>query len=152
MGVEPDIMTLAKPLAGGLPIGATLMTQKVADALGPGDHGSTFAAGPLVCHAANVVFDTVAQDGFLQNVQHSGAYLKHRLETLEVEGVVEVRGAGLLVGMEMETAVSPIIGKAREHGLLIINAGENVLRFAPPLIVGESEINEAVEILEACLS
>ena len=149
--VTPDIMTLAKPLAGGLPIGAVLTTQAIADAIKPGDHGSTFAAGPLVCHAANVVFDRVSQPAFLEQVAHTGAYLRHRLETLETEEIVEVRGMGLLVGVEMKTAVSPLIAAARAKGLLIISAGENIVRMAPPLIIGESHVNEAVGILEACL-
>ena len=149
--VTPDIMTLAKPLAGGLPIGAVLTTQAIADAIKPGDHGSTFAAGPLVCHAANVVFDRVSQPAFLEQVAHTGAYLRHRLETLETDEIVEVRGMGLLVGVEMKTAVSPLIAAARAKGLLIISAGENIVRMAPPLIIDESHVNEAVGILEACL-
>ena len=151
-GVTPDIMTLAKPLAGGLPIGAVMTTQDIADAIKPGDHGSTFAAGPLVCHAANVVFDRVSQPSFLKAVEHNGAYLRHRLETMEVEEVVEVRGAGLLVGVEMKTAVNPLIAAARDKGLLVISAGENILRMAPPLIIDESHVNEAVGIIEACLN
>lgn len=150
-GVTPDIMTLAKPLAGGLPIGATLVTQAVADVIKPGDHGSTFAAGPLVCAAANTVFDKVNQPAFLAQVQESSAYLTHRLQTLESEEIVDVRAAGLLVGVEMKTAVSPLIAAAREQGLIIINAGENVLRLAPALIVERQHIDEAVNILEDCL-
>ncbi len=151
-GVSPDIMTLAKPLAGGLPIGAALVTQKVADVIQPGDHGSTFAAGPLVCTAANVVFDRVSQPGFLQQVRENAAYLRHRLETLESDEIVTVRGAGLLVGVEMRTAVAPLVAAARSHGLMIINAGENVLRLAPPLIVTRHHVDEAINILETCLS
>jgi predicted acetylornithine/succinylornithine family transaminase len=150
-GIQPDIMTLAKPLAGGLPIGATLVTQAVADAIQPGDHGSTFAAGPLVCKAAQVVFDRVSQPGFLKDVRDNGAYLLHRLKTLESDKIVSVRGAGLLVGVELNTAVKSYVNAAREKGLLIINAGENVLRLAPPLIVSRGEIDEAVNIIEQCL-
>ena len=151
-GVIPDIMTLAKPLAGGLPIGATLVTQAVAAALQPGDHGSTFAAGPLVCRAAQVVFDRVNRPEFLAQVRANGAYLRHRLETLESEAIVEVRGAGLLLGVELATAVAPIITAARAQGLILINAGTNVLRIAPPLIVGRAEIDAAVDILAGCLA
>ena len=150
-GITPDIMTLAKPLAGGLPIGATLVVQKVADVIQPGDHGSTFAAGPLVCTAANVVFDRVSQPGFLQQIEENGAYLRHRLQTLESDEIVAVRGSGLLVGLELKTAVAPLIAAARSHGLMIINAGENVVRLAPPLIVNRGHIDEAVNILENCL-
>jgi len=151
-GVIPDIMTLAKPLAGGLPIGATLVTQAVAAALQPGDHGSTFAAGPLVCRAAQVVFDRVSRPEFLAQVRANGAYLRHRLETLESEAIVEVRGAGLLLGVELATAVAPIINAARAQGLILINAGTDVLRIAPPLIVGRAEIDAAVDILATCLA
>ena len=149
--VTPDIMTLAKPLAGGLPIGATLVTQAVADVIKPGDHGSTFAAGPLVCAAANVVFDKVNQSNFLQSVQENGAYLQHRLKTLELEEIVEVRGAGLLVGVALNQAAAPIMAAARDKGVLILTAGDNVLRLAPPLIVGRAEIDTAVFTIADCL-
>jgi predicted acetylornithine/succinylornithine family transaminase len=151
-GVKPDMMTLAKPLAGGLPIGATLVTQAVAEVMQPGDHGSTFAAGPLVCAAANVVFDRVNQPPFLEKVRFHGSYLQHRLQTLESDKIVDVRGAGLLVGVELNTAVAPLITAAREHGLILLSAGENVLRLAPALVVNKGEIDTAVNILERTLA
>lgn len=151
-GITPDMMTLAKPLAGGLPIGATLVTQAVADLIRPGDHGSTFAAGPLVCAAANVVLDKVNQPDFLQAVQENGAYLRHRLQTLELEQIQEVRGAGLLIGVSLTEAAAPIMAAAREKGLLILTAGDDVLRLAPPLIVSRDEIDTAVHIIATCLS
>ena len=151
-GVTPDIMTLAKPLAGGLPIGATLVTQKVAEAIKPGDHGSTFAAGPLVCCAAQVVFDRVNRPAFLQQVQENGAYLRHRLQTLESEKIVDVRGVGLLVGLGLNTAVAPLMAAARERGLLIISAGDNTLRLAPPLIITREQIDAAVTVIGDWLS
>ncbi len=150
--VQPDIMTLAKPLAGGLPIGAALVTQKVADVIKPGDHGSTFAAGPLVCAAANVVFDRLNRPEFLEQVRFHGSYLQHRLRTLESDKIVAVRGAGLLVGVLLNEAAAPFIAAARERGLILINAGENVLRLAPALVVNKSEIDTAVDILAACLA
>ncbi len=150
-GVTPDIMTLAKPLAGGLPIGAALVTQAVADVIQPGDHGSTFAAGPLVCRAAEIVFDRVNEPQFLARVRDNAAYLRHRLLTLEHEDILEVRSAGYLVGMEMSSPVAPLITSARGKGLLVINAGDNVLRLAPPLIAGRMEIDEAVDIISSCL-
>ncbi|HFE66672.1 MAG TPA: acetylornithine transaminase [Chloroflexi bacterium] len=147
-GIEPDMMTLAKPLAGGLPIGAALLRQKVADVIQPGDHGSTFAAGPLVCAAANVVFDRVNRPEFLAQVRQNGEYLQHRLKTLESDKIVDVRGAGLLVAADLTTPAAPIIAKARENGLLVISAGENTLRLAPALTVSRDEIDTAVAILE----
>jgi predicted acetylornithine/succinylornithine family transaminase len=150
-GVTPDMMSVAKPLAGGLPIGVTLLTQAVADVMQPGDHASTFAAGPLVCAAANVVFARVSNASFLHEVQNNAAYLHHRLNAIESDEIVEVRGVGLMVGVEMKTAVSPLITAAREKGLLIINAGETVLRLVPALTVTKEEIDTAVTILESCL-
>lgn len=147
-GVEPDIMTLAKPLAGGLPIGAALLRQKVAGVIQPGDHGSTFAAGPLVCAAANVVFDRVNRPEFLARVRQNGEYLQHRLKTLESEKITAVRGMGLLVAADLTEEAAPVIAKARENGLLVISAGENTLRLAPALTVNRDEIDTAVAILE----
>lgn len=149
--VMPDIMTLAKPLAGGLPIGATLVTQAVAAIIKSGDHGSTFAAGPLVCTAANVVFDKVNQPNFLKAVQENGAYLHHRLQTLEPDQIVDVRGQGLLVGVSLTREAAPIMAAAREKGVLILTAGDNILRLAPPLIVCREEIDTAVSTIATCL-
>ena len=151
-GVTPDIMTLAKPLAGGLPIGATLVTETVAQVLQPGDHGSTFAAGPLVCHAANVVFDRVAQPAFLESVRSKGEYILERLRALDAEGLLDVRGAGLLVGAEFSHSVKPLIAAAADRGLLTINAGENVLRLCPPLVVSIGQVNTAIDIITDCLT
>jgi predicted acetylornithine/succinylornithine family transaminase len=152
-GITPDIMTLAKPLAGGLPIGAALVTEAVAQAIQPGDHGSTFAAGPLVCRAAQVVFDRVNRPEFLASVSENGAYLRELLGQLDEEsaGIVTVRGTGLLVGVVFAQPVAPLITAAREKGLLVINAGEDVLRLCPPLIVTRAQIKEAVAILGQCL-
>ena len=146
-GVTPDIMTLAKPLAGGLPIGATLVTQAVADVMKPGDHASTFAAGPLVCRAALTVFDRLSRPEFLANVRAKADYLRHRLSTLESDLIVEVRAAGLLVGVELKMPVAPLMAAARDQGLLIINAGDNVLRLAPPLIIDRDAIDQAVTVV-----
>ncbi len=150
-GVAPDIMTLAKPLANGLPIGAVLLTDRVAAALRPGDHGSTFAAGPLVTRAAAVVFDRINQPDFLADVAAKGQYLKEQLWQLSANQMAMVRGAGLLVGVELRQPAAPVIAAAREKGLILISAGENVLRLAPPLIVTKAEIDTAVAILKEIL-
>jgi predicted acetylornithine/succinylornithine family transaminase len=150
-GVAPDVMTIAKPLAGGLPIGATLVTEEVARVMEPGDHGSTFAAGPLVCRAAQVVVDRINRPGFLAAVQANGAHLRARLETLRSAKLVEVRGAGLLLGIEFSVPVKPLISAAAEQGVLLISAGENVLRLCPPLIVTRAQLDRAVDVIGECL-
>lgn len=149
--VMPDVMSVAKPLAGGLPIGATLMRQAVADVIGPGDHGSTFAGGPLVCRAAEVVFERVNQAAFLQEVHQHGDYLLEALRNLQSPLIRDIRGKGLLVGVELTGEVRPLLQAARERGLLVINAGENVLRLCPPLIIKAEQIDDAVSILADCL-
>jgi acetylornithine/N-succinyldiaminopimelate aminotransferase len=142
--VEPDILTAAKPLAGGLPIGAILMKQKVADAMHKGDHGSTFAGGLVVTHVAHHVINRINQPEFLASVQAKGKLLKELLEELNSPHVKEVRGRGLMVGVEMDMDVTPIVNKGYERGVLLVSAGPNVLRFVPPLIISEEEIKRAV--------
>ena len=151
-GITPDIMTLAKPLANGLPIGAILLTEEVAAAVGYGEHGSTFAGGPVVCRAAEVVFDRISNPAFLAAVAENGERLQRGLRDLNSPCVVEVRGAGLLVGVELDGPAAPVIAAARARGLLVINAGETILRIAPPLIVTREHVDEAVAILGECLS
>ena len=151
-GVYPDIMTLAKPLAGGLPIGATLTTETVATSMGVGDHGSTFAAGPLVCRAAQVVFDRVSQPEFLKAVRAKGEKVINTFKELTTDHIVDVRGAGLLIGIEFDQPVKPLTDAAREQGLLVVNAGDNVLRICPPLIINEKELEEGLAILSDCIA
>jgi len=143
-GVRPDIICLAKPLAGGLPIGAVLMTQAVADCVGVGEHGSTFAGGPLVCRAAEVVLDRVSDPAFLAAVQARSDHLVRALLALDSPHIIDIRGAGLMIGVELDLAVKPIVDAARDDGVLLIGAGERVLRLCPPLIVDEAQIDVAV--------
>lgn len=153
-GVTPDIMTLAKPLAGGLPIGATLTTERVAGAINFGDHGSTFAGGPLVCHAAIAVLDKIQKPGFLASVTKKGLYFKELLaqKTEGNQHVKEIRGLGLIVGIQLDVPASPLVDACREAGLLILTAGNgNVVRLVPPLIISEQELEQAVEVLFKCL-
>ncbi len=149
-GITPDILTLAKPLGGGLPIGATLVTQAVADAITPGDHGSTFAANPVVCAAAEAVLSRILAPGFLAQVQSMGGYLKARLEELKARHSVieEVRGIGMIWGIATAVDVDPLVNKCYAKGLLACKAGSRVLRLLPPLVVGQAQIDEAVSILE----
>jgi predicted acetylornithine/succinylornithine family transaminase len=152
VGVTPDIMTVAKPLAGGLPIGAILATEKVASALQHGDHGSTFAGGPLVTGAAKVVLQRVSQPEFLAHVQEVGAYLKERLEEINSPLVKGVRGKGLMLGLELTIDTTPIISAGYQQGLILVNAGTNVLRFVPPLIIEKQHVDELVEKLTVMLA
>ncbi|KAK4796576.1 hypothetical protein SAY86_028902 [Trapa natans] len=153
-GVTPDIMTLAKPLAGGLPIGAVLVTERVSSAINYGDHGSTFAGGPLVCQVASVTLDKISNPDFLKSVQTKGNFLKQKL--VEMLGrnphVKEVRGMGLIIGIELDVSASPLVDACRESGLLVLTAGKgNVVRLVPPLIVTEQELELAAKILADCL-
>nr|XP_043606178.1 acetylornithine aminotransferase, chloroplastic/mitochondrial-like [Erigeron canadensis] len=152
--VTPDIMTLAKPLAGGLPIGATLVTERVNAAINYGDHGSTFAGGPLVCAAAISVFDKISNPSFLASVIKKGDYLKEILNKKVGENshVKEIRGFGLIVGIELDVSATPLVDACRESGLLILTAGKgNVVRLVPPLIISTQELDRAVEIISECL-
>lgn len=150
-GVQPDMMTLAKALGGGLPIGATLLTNRVAGALTPGDHGSTFAGGPVVCRAARVVLRRVSDPAFLARVTALGARLMERLRDLRSPHLREVRGLGLMVGVELDIEVAPLIKAGYAHGVIMINAGPQVLRLLPPLIVEEAHIDQFAEVLGTIL-
>ncbi|MCL2323939.1 MAG: aminotransferase class III-fold pyridoxal phosphate-dependent enzyme, partial [Oscillospiraceae bacterium] len=149
----PDAVAMAKGLAGGVPIGAVLAKEKFSSAFGPGDHASTFGGNPLATAAANVVVDELFHGGVLENVQRVSAYLLKKLEALKDKfpTIIDVRGVGLLMGAEFKEPVAAIVDKCLENGLLIINAGANILRFVPPLIVNETEIDEGFEILEESL-
>ncbi len=153
-GVVPDIMTLAKPLAGGLPIGAVLLTERVATAISYGDHGSTFAGGPLVCNAALAVLDKISRPGFLASVSKKSLYFKELL-IKKLGGnshVKEVRGLGLIIGVELDVSASPLVNACLSSGLLILTAGKgNVLRLVPPLIITEQELEHAAKVLLECL-
>lgn len=144
-GVEPDILTSAKPLAGGLPIGAILMRQKVADAMHKGDHASTFAGGPVTTHVAHYVVSRVSDPAFLAQVEAKGKLLKERLEEINSPHTVEIRGEGLMVGMELDIDTNPIVAEGYKHGLMLVNAGANILRFVPPLVITEEEIAQVTE-------
>jgi predicted acetylornithine/succinylornithine family transaminase len=138
-GVTPDIVTLAKPLAGGLPMGATLVTEKIAATIKAGDHATTFGGGPLVSTVALAVLETIAQPKFLADVRRKGEVIKRALPA--------ARGVGLMWGLEFDRPVAPMIAAAFEKGLLVCSAGENVIRLLPPLVISDAEIAEAVEIL-----
>jgi len=145
--ITPDIMTLAKPLAGGLPIGVTLVTEDVSRAIEVGDHGSTFGAGLIPCRAAQTVFDHINQPDLLKSVAGNGEALMKGLRALSSNKLIEVRGMGLIIGVEFDVSVQPLIEHSLEQGLIVISAGENVLRLCPPLIITIDQINIALDIL-----
>ncbi|MGI6552640.1 MAG: acetylornithine transaminase [Bacillota bacterium] len=140
-GVEPDIMTLAKALAGGLPIGALLAKEQVAAAFQPGDHASTFGGNPLVTTAAIAVLETIFTEKILDNVREMGDYLAGGLENLrqKYSCIKEIRGKGLMIGAELDCPAGPVVTGCRERGLLINNVSDQVLRFLPPLIITSQE-------------
>jgi predicted acetylornithine/succinylornithine family transaminase len=151
--IKPDIVTLAKGLGGGFPIGAMLAIQSKADAFQPGDHASTFGGNPLACMAGKVVLNKLLNKGILKNVQNQGKYLKEQLEKLKAKCkmITDVRGNGLILGIELNVPVKDIVVECMNEGLLILGAGENVIRFIPPLIIKKSEIDSGLGILEAVL-
>jgi acetylornithine/succinyldiaminopimelate/putrescine aminotransferase len=152
-GVQPDMMTLAKPLAGGLPIGALLATERVASALTYGDHGSTFAGSPLITAVANYVFDRISAPEFLAHVRRVGSYLKARLAAINSPKIKEVRGRGLMLGIEFTgDLAASVVEQGYAHGLLLVGSGTNVLRVIPPLIVTEHECDLFVERLTTILA
>jgi acetylornithine/N-succinyldiaminopimelate aminotransferase len=153
-GIAPDVMAVAKGLGGGFPIGACLTTAAVGDCLTAGSHGSTFGGNPLAMAAGNAVLDVVLADGFLSRVEAIADLLREQLEALVARhpGVLEeVRGAGLLLGVRCRAPNTEVLAAIRAKGLLAATAGDNVLRLAPPLIIDESHVEEAVGILDrAC--
>lgn len=153
-GVEPDIMTLAKALGGGLPIGVTLMRQKVADAIAAGDHAATFGANPVACAAAVVVFKKLLESSFIESVKEKGQYLAGRLQKLQErfpEQVKGVRGCGLIVGAVTEKPAADYLVPFRERDMLVATAGANVVRFLPPLVVEKDRIDEVVDVFDEIL-
>lgn len=146
-------MSLAKPLAGGLPIGAVLTTERVAAAISFGDHGSTFAGNPLVCSAGITVLEKISNPSFLASISDKGQYFKDLL-TKKLQGnahVREIRGIGLIIGVELDLPASPLVEACQQSGLLVLTAGKgNIVRIVPPLIISKEELNEAAEILANC--
>src|SRR5437899_3287372 len=154
LGVVPDVMPLAKALGGGFPIGACLATADAAEGMAPGSHGSTFGGNPLAVAAANAVLDVMLKPGFFEHAQKMSLLLKQKLASVvdRHPGVLtEVRGEGLLIGLKAVVPSGDLVAALRNEKLLTVGAGENVVRFLPPLVVTEAEIEESVARLErAC--
>jgi len=161
VGLEPDIVTLSKPLAGGLPLSATLIPAKVNNLLQVGEHGSTFGGGPVTTSVANRVLDIILDPVFLDQVRSKASVLHDELTRIseELDFIGAAKGAGMLKGLEVKApkekeseVIKKLIEAARDEGILIIRSGRNVLRIAPPLIITEEEIREGVDILRRALS
>lgn len=150
-GVRPDIMTMAKGIGGGVPMGGILATEKVAGGFAPGDHGTTFGGGPLVCAAANAILDTFDEENILDNVDEVGEYFLSELKKLDKEIIADVRGLGLMAGVELTKPGAEYVDKLREAGFLINCTAGNVLRFLPPLIITKEEIDAFVKALDEIL-
>jgi acetylornithine/N-succinyldiaminopimelate aminotransferase len=153
-GVTPDVMGLAKGLGGGFPIGAVLGTAEASKGMTPGTHGSTFGGNPLAAAAGNAVLDVILKAGFLENVQKTAILFRQRLAELKDRHpsvIAEVRGEGLLIGLRAVVPYGDLVNALRDEKLLSVGAGENVVRLAPPLIIGETEVAEAVARIDrAC--
>jgi acetylornithine/N-succinyldiaminopimelate aminotransferase len=153
-GVRPDIMTVAKPLGGGLPIGAILLTQAVADALHAGEHGTTFGGGPLITAVAQVVFQRIADPAFLARVREVGDYFDEALHDFAAATprVIELRGRGLMRGLQIEGSAAAVREAGHDTGILLATAGDDVLRLVPPLIFERKHVDEAIDKLGQALS
>jgi len=155
VGVTPDVMSLAKALGGGFPIGACLATAEAASGMTPGSHGSTFGGNPLAVAAANAVLDVMLKPGFFDHAQKMSLLLKQKLASVvdrHSDVLSEVRGEGLLLGVKAVVPAGDLVNALRDQKLLTVGAGDNVVRFLPPLIVTEAELDEAVQRLErACV-
>ena len=151
--VKPDIMTMAKGIGGGVPMGGILATEEVAGAFVPGDHGTTFGGGPLVCAAANATLDAIVDEDLLTNSKEMGQYLKDELDKIKENHdiIKEVRGCGLMVGIELTEPGAEYVDKLREKGFLINCTADKVLRLVPPLIIEKEEIDEFVKALDETL-
>jgi len=152
--IVPDMLTLAKPIAGGLPMGAVLMSSAIADTLRPGDHGTTFGGGPLVCSVALHVLERLSDPVLLANVRANGAWLEEALRDVaqRTRRVRAVRGIGYMWGIDVMQPASEVVAAAREAGLLVCSAGEFTVRLLPPLVATREELSEGMMQLESVLS
>ena len=153
-GIKPDVMTIAKALGNGVPVGAFLLSEKIASSsLVPGDHGSTYGGNPFAGAAVNKVLDLFEKKHIIENVTNVGKYLEEQLTLLadSYDFIIENRGVGLMQALEFSKPVAPILSKTLEHGLVLINAGPNVIRFIPPLIITKNDVDLMISILKECL-
>lgn len=154
LGFEPDMLTMAKPMAGGLPMGAILVTDAIAKTIQPGDHGTTFGGGPLLAHVANHVVRRLSEPALLAHVRETGVWFGEQLQALadRTGRVRDIRGKGLMWGMDVHEPSAAIIARAFARGLLLVGAGEHTLRFLPPLTITRDELSAGLAILEQALT
>ena len=152
-GIEPDMVTLAKPLAGGLPMGAILMTQAIADAVKPGDHGTTFGGGPFVASVALHVLERLSDPALLTHVRETGAWLGHELGEIahRTSRIRQVRGAGFMWGIDVMGTAAHVVSESLANGLLVCSAGDYTVRLLPPLVATKEELARGLQILEEVL-
>lgn len=152
-GITPDLLTMAKPMAGGFPMGAVLLTQQVADAIVPGDHGTTFGGGPFVAHVANHVFDRLSAAPMLEHVRREGEWLGDQLLAMaaRLPKVRATRGRGLMWGVDITDPAKDVVARALEMGLVVVSAGDHTLRLLPPLVISRQDLADGLAILERAI-
>ena len=153
LGVEPDLLTLAKPLAGGLPMGAVLMTDRIAATMNAGDHGTTFGGGPFVATVALHVLERVADPALLTHVQTAGKWIESQLHAISdrTGRVRAIRGVGFMWGLDVGEPAGEVVARAREAGLLVLTAGDHTVRILPPLVATTDDLERGLSILESVL-
>lgn len=152
-GVRPDLLVLAKPLGGGLPMGAVVAQSAFANVMEPGDHATTFGGGPLVAAVARSVLAAIREDAFLARVRSLGERIAHCLEEAasESDAILEVRGLGLMWGIQLTDGAADVVARARENGLLVLTAGSDVVRLLPPLTISDEDLDHGLELLQEVL-
>ena len=153
IGVEPDMLTLAKPLAGGLPMGAVLITDRIASTMNAGDHGTTFGGGPFVASVALHVLERVADPAMLEHVQAAGSWMGSELQAISdrTGRIRAIRGVGFMWGLDVSEPAGEVVARAREAGLLVLTAGDHTLRLLPPLVASQDDLARGLAILERVL-
>lgn len=149
--LEPDIMCLAKALGGGLPIGATMISEAVAEKLHPGAHGTTFGGNPLVCAVSLAVINAIQEQDLTAHAAEMGAYAQHKINAAEIEMVREVRGKGMIIGIELKQKVYPTLVELQQRGVLCVPAGVTTLRLVPPLVMTKDELDSVLDIIISVL-
>jgi predicted acetylornithine/succinylornithine family transaminase len=151
-GIQPDVMTLGKGLGGGLPLSAVVVSKKLKNIFSVGDHGTTMGGNPVACAAGNVLFKKISGKSMLKSVRDKGAYLVKKLEGIKSPKIKQVRGAGLLIGLELTEEAGPYVEKALKKGLILNSPKPKVIRLVPPLVISKKQIDRAVEIIKEILN